>query len=138
MVSIGAEPNYFLVTYSPGASWNEALSYEEQPALKLHHEYLESLHVSDMIVMGGTAADNDKGYLSVMLVRTGSLEEAEKMAALDPGVQTRLVRADVVPWNVTMSSMRFIHRRSQPPIHDPDQSFSIKRIDPESRLNIDD
>lgn len=73
-----------------------------------------------------------------MLVRTGSLEEATKIATQDPGVQMRLIRAEVVPWTVTMSSMRFVHRRPRAPIRDPDQSFSIKRIDLESRLNIED
>ena len=37
-----------------------------------------------------------------------------------------------------MSSMRFVRRRPSQPIEDPDKSFSIKRVDPESRLNISD
>ena len=132
------EPNYFLLTYFPGASWNEALAYESQPGLKKHHEYLKQLHINDLIVMGGPITDMDSDYLSIMLVRIGSQEEAEKLASQDPGVMTRLVRAEVVPWAVTMSSMRFLRRRPQVPINDPDQTFNIKRIDPESRLNIED
>ena len=48
----------------------------------------------------------------------------------------RLVRAEVKAWNLNMSSMRFVRRRPNKPIVDPGESFSIKRVDPESRLNI--
>ena len=132
------DTNYFLLKYLPGASWNQAISYEEQPGLKKHHDYLKGLHINDILVMGGTVDDIDSGELSVMLLRTSSLEEAEKIASQDPGVQMRLVRAEVRAWNLNMSSMRFVQRRPYKPIVDPGQSFSIKRIDPESRLNISD
>ena len=131
------EANYFLLSYYPGASWNEAVSYQEQPGLKAHHDYVREMHINDQIVMGGPLASSSRDQLSVMLVRTGSLEEAEKLASLDPGVQTRLVRAEVLPWNVEMTSMRFVRRRPVDQIRDPDQTFSIKRVDPESRLNIE-
>ena len=136
--SRAAEPDYFLVTYSAGASWNEALSYQTQPGLKKHHEYLRSLYLDDIVVMGGPVTDINEDYLAVLLVRTGSIEQAESLVSNDPGVQTRLIRAEVVPWNVTMSSMRFVRRRAEAPTDGPDKTFSIKRIDPESRLNIED
>lgn len=132
------EPNYFLVTYAPGASWNEAISYEDQPGLKQHHQYLQKLHINDLLVMGGPVTDLNEEYLSIIVLRTGSLEEAQTIASQDPGVQTRMINASVVPWNVTMSSMRFVRRRAKAPVEAPDQSFTIKRIDPESRLNIED
>ena len=132
------EANYYLLTYLPGASWNEAISYEDQPGLKKHHEYLKELHINDLVVMGGVVPDVSQDFLSVMLLRTGSLEEAQQLAERDPGVLMRLVRASIVPWDVNMSSMRFVRRKARPPIQDPDESFSIRRIDPESRLNIED
>lgn len=132
------DTNYFLLKYLPGASWNRSISYEDQPGLKKHHEYLKGLHINDILVMGGTVDGVDSGELSVVLLRTSSLEEAEKIASQDPGVQMRLVRAEVRAWNLNMSSMRFVRRRPYNPIVDPGESFSIKRIDPESRLNISD
>lgn len=131
------EASYFLVIYTPGPSWNEALGYEKQPGLKKHHDYLKDLHINDQVVMGGSVME-DMAYeaLSVMLLRTGSLEEAKSLTIQDPGVQMRLVRAQVLPWSVDMSSMRFVRRRPSQPIEDPDKPFSIKRVDPESRLNI--
>ena len=131
------EANYFLLTYYPGPSWNEAHSYAQQPALKEHHEYVRQLHINDMVVMGGEVIEAGRRQLSVMLIRTGSLEQAERLASQDPGVQQRLIRAEVLPWDVTMSSLRFVRRKPVPRISDPDQTFTIKRVDPESRLNID-
>ena len=132
------EANYFLLSYYPGASWNSSLSYEAQPGLQGHHDYVRQMHISDQIVMGGAVASSRHGQLSVMLVRTGSLEQAERLASQDPGVQMRLVRAEVLPWEVNMSSIRVVRRQPMAPVGDPDQTFSIKRVDPESRLNIDD
>ncbi len=129
--------NYFLVTYSSGSNWNSNISYQDQPGLKKHHEYLEILHINDQLVMGGPVP-GDGDFLSVMLLRTGSIEEAEKLVSQDPGVQTRVVSATVVPWSVDMSSMRFVRRKPQPPIDDPEQSFKVKRVDLETRLNIED
>lgn len=132
------EANYFLLSYLPGASWNETISYEKQPGLQEHHNYLRELHVSDTIVMGGPVPDGEGAALSVMLLRTSSLEAANRIASQDPGVQRRLIRAEVLPWSVNMSSMRFIRRQPIPQIVDENQSFSLKRIDPETRLNIED
>ena len=88
--------------------------------------------------MGGPVVEIDGSvpdFLSVMLLRTGSLEEAEKLIEQDPGVQMRLIYADVVPWSVTMSSMRFVRRKPQPRIDDPEQSFRVKRVDLEQPFN---
>lgn len=75
---------------------------------------------------------------SLMLVRTGSREEAEVIARQDPGVVTRILKAQITAWNVQMSSMRFVQRQPVQPIKDVDQTFRLKRVDPESRLNIED
>ncbi len=88
-------------------------------------------------MMGGPVSDGIvRGTLSMMLLRTGSLEAATRLTQQDPGVQMHLIRAEVIPWSVNMSSMRFVQRREPPNTSSPDQSFSIKRVDPESRLNI--
>jgi len=93
----GEGTSYFLLLYTPGPSWNEALGYDKQPGLKKHHDYLKELHLNDQVVMGGSVIE-DISYdaLSMMLLRTGSLEEAQKLAAQDPGVQMRLVRAQAL------------------------------------------
>ena len=129
------DANYFFIRYLPGENWNHSISYKDQPGLKKHHSYLKKLHINDQVVMGGPV-DGEPG--SLMLVRTGSREEAEAIARQDPGVETRIVKAEITAWNVQMSSMRFVRRQPVPPIEDPDQPFRLKRIDRESQLLIED
>ncbi len=129
------DANYFLIRYLPGENWNHSISYKDQPGLKKHHAYLQKLHINDRVVMGGPV-DGEPG--SLMLVKAGSREEAEAIARQDPGVETRIVNAEITAWNVQMSSMRFVRRQPVSPIEDPDQTFRLKRIDPESQLNIED
>lgn len=133
--SSAEEANYFLIRYLPGENWNHSISYQDQPGLKKHHSYLQKMHISDQVVMGGVVS-GEPG--SLMLVRTGSREQAETIARQDPGVETRILRTEVTAWNVSMSSMRFVRRQPMPPIKDPDQSFKVKRVDLESQLNIED
>lgn len=128
------EASYFFIRYLPGENWNHSISYEDQLGLKEHHAYLRKLHINDQVVMGGLVS-GEPG--SLMLVRTGSREEVEAIARQDPGVITRIVNAEVTGWNVQMSSMRFVRRQPVPPIRDPDQTFRLKRLDPESRLNLE-
>ncbi len=73
-----------------------------------------------------------------MLIRTSSREEAEVIARQDPGVVTRILEAEVTAWDVQMSSMRFVQRQPVQPVKDFDQTFRLKHIDPESRLNMED
>ncbi len=135
-----SQPNYFLLTYAKGSNWNESISYNDQPGLKKHHAYLQGLHINDQLVMGGPVADVEgveSDLVGVMLLRTASLEEAHSLVDQDPGVQARLVYPTLIPWDARISSMRFVRRKPMPDIDDPEQSFSIKRVDPESRINLD-
>ncbi len=119
---------------NPGTNWNHAIDYIAQPGLKAHHRYLRQLYIDDQLVMGGPLPD---GVGSMVLIRTGSLEEATKLVQMDPGVQTKVITVEVMPWDVTMSSVRVVRRKPQPPEDDSEQSFHVKRIDLESRLNIE-
>ncbi len=129
------EANYFLIRYLPGESWNDSIPYADQPGLKKHHQYIQQLHAADMVVMGGSVVGEQGG---LVLVRTGSMDEARALVQQDPGIKTRLLQANVTGWDVNLSSMRFVRREKMAPIRDPDQVFRVKRIDLESRLNIED
>ena len=135
--SLAETPNHFLIALSPGSSWNEAISYEEQPGLREHHNYVRQLHLSDQLVMSGPVTDINDPFVALLLVRTGSREEAEQIAQRDPAVETRILRAMIIPWYVQASSLRFIRQKSSPSVNDGDQSFSIRRYDPDSRLNLE-
>ena len=117
------------------SSWNEQLSYLEQKGLADHHRYLGELHANDVVIMGGEVDDTARDAIAVYLVRAGSLDDADKIAQLDPGVQTRLVRVSVLPWYVSLSSVRIVKRRRPSVVNDPDETFTIKRLDPNSSLN---
>jgi len=129
------EANYFLIRYLPGENWNHSISYQEQPGLKQHHQYLSDRQKQNQLMMGGPVT-GEPG--SLMLVRTGSLEEAQAIAQQDPGVKTNILKTEITAWDVQMSSMRFVRREPMPPLQNPEQSFRLKRVDPESRLNIDE
>jgi uncharacterized protein YciI len=126
--------NYFLIRYLPGENWNSEISYEDQPGLKQHHLYLREQQTHGPLLIAGPLG-GEPGALA--LVRTGSLEEAEAIARQDPGVKTQIVKAAVTAWDIQMSSMRFDKREPMPPLDDPEQPFRLKRIDPESRINIE-
>ena len=74
-IAWGDEAGYFLLTYTPGASWNHAISYEEQPGLKKHHEYLKDLHLNDILVMGGNVDGDDALGVMLILNATGVVDE---------------------------------------------------------------
>ncbi len=133
--SVADDPvNYFMIRYLPGENWNQSISYEQQPGLKSHHEYLRSLYLKDQVLMAGPVKDAAGG---LALVRTGSLEEAQALVRQDPGVVTMILKTVITPWAVQMSSVRFARRQPMVPIKDPEQSFKLKRVDPESRLNLE-
>ncbi len=129
------ETNYFLIRYLPGENWNNDISYEDQPGLKQHHQYLRDQQTNGPLAMAGPLVGEAGG---LVLVRTGSMEEAEAIARQDPGVKTKIVKPEVTAWDIRLSSMRFVRRQPMPPLDDPEQTFRLKRIDPEARINIED
>jgi uncharacterized protein YciI len=128
------QANYFLLRYLPGDNWVQNISYAKQPGLKAHHDYLRRLHINDQVVMGGTTLDT---VGSMMLVRSTSLEQVRTLVEFDPGVRTRIVSVELIPWDVTMSSMRPVRRKAEASSAEPGQSYRLKRIDLDSRLNIE-
>lgn len=127
-------PSFFLLTYSPGMNWNDAVPFAEQPGIKAHRTYLEGLYENDIVRMGGETADAPG---AVVLVRVGSKEEARSVASRDPAVINRILEVEVTGWRVDMSSMRHA-RRHQQPVRDPYEPFRIERLDPDAPINLKD
>jgi len=50
-------------------------------------------------------------------------------------VISNVLKAEVMGWRVSMSSMRQFERNIPEP-HDPNQPFRIERLDPESPINL--
>lgn len=101
-------------------------------SLDPHADYLRALHDRDIVLMGGPAANAD---LEFVLVRVGSIGQAQSVARADPLVTSGLLSVMVYDWRVAMSSMRSV-RRSVSPERAADKPFRVERLDPGAPINI--
>ena len=120
--------DYYLVQYSPGENWHERTAYAEQPGLAGHLGDLQKLHITDQLAIGGTLRDRDMS----VVVRAASLSQAQQLVSENPGIQNRVITAELSRWEVSMSSLRMVRRKAAP--SDDTQSYHLKRIDPASQL----
>ena len=127
-------PAYFVVTFEPGQKWVKTLTMDSQPGYKEHRLYLELLHRENAVVMEGRLGDSSK---SMMVLRAESLDEANRIAAGDPGVISRVLTSSVVPWRVGLSSLPHLHRVI-PEVSRPDKPFMVERIGPDGPINLPD
>ncbi len=132
--SIADESGYFLIRFLPGENFNTALGYASQPGLKAHHAYQLKMHVADQLVMAGSVTGDEVG---MAVIRTSSREEAEALVNADPGVVSKILRAEVLHWDLALSSMRFMPQKPMQPLADPDAPFKLRRIDSDSAINIE-
>lgn len=126
---------YYVLYYTPGENWTEGTPYDEQPGIEAHFEYLGKLFEDRRLLMGGRLRDAATG---LMILRTGSLEEAREVVENDPGVVEGIVDATVNTWDVRMSSMRWTRRRAPPVEHNPDEPWHLKSIDPSAPINLEE
>ncbi|MDZ7686367.1 MAG: YciI family protein [Gammaproteobacteria bacterium] len=133
-VSAEEPPNFYLLEYRPGENWSESVSFADQPGIQAHIDYLEQLYVNDIVRMGGETVGQPG---ALVLLRVGSIEQAEAVAQRDPAVVNRILDYEVTGWRVEMSSMRH-SRRMQQPVRDPDKPFRLERLDPDSPINLKD
>ena len=128
------EPNFFLIRYYPGENWNRSISYAEQPGLRAHHAYVEDLYKRDQMVMSGEV---DGESVGLAMVKVPNLEDVEAIVRTDPGVATKILRAEIIGWDIRYSSMRFVKPRPVEAIEDPDKPFRLRRRDQDSAINTD-
>ena len=96
-------PVYFVLLHSPGPAWAKGVPFREQPGVKAHVEYMAGLLRQNVLVMGGPFLDNTGG---LMIARSGSLEEAQRLADEGPAVKSGLLRVEVHPWMVPMATVQ--------------------------------
>ncbi len=97
------EGEYLAVVLSQGSMWDTHKSRDEQEGMKEHRAYMLSLFERGEIVIGGPFLDRPGG---VAVYRTKTLEEAEKLAAADPGVRSGLIRAEVTRWRMGVGAVK--------------------------------
>ncbi len=129
---VAAEPHFYLLSYTPGASFDAALPYDQQPGMRPHEEYVRQLHDRETVIMSGTLA-NEPGEL--VIVRVDAEDQARRIASEDPAVMSRLLQVDVKGWRLELSSMRRF-KRPLPEMRDPDAPFQVERLDPGSPINL--
>lgn len=96
----GKRPVYHVIFHTPGIKWVDSLSFQEQPGVMEHINYMATFLESKKLVEGGPFLDNSGG----MMVFNGTKEEAEKIANADPAVKAGLLKVSVRPWLVAMST----------------------------------
>lgn len=90
-----ALPVYHVIFHSPGPRWDTRVSFQEQPGVMEHVQYCSQFLQKGLLVMGGPFLDNSGG---MMVLRTATIEEAQKIALDDPAVRGGLLRVVVRPW----------------------------------------
>lgn len=97
-----APPLYYVMLHSPGPAWVKDVPFREQPGVDAHVQYMRNLLQQGLIVMGGPFLDDSGG---MMIARSPDLEEARRVASQDPAVKNGLLRVQVRPWMVPMSTV---------------------------------
>jgi len=91
----------FVVFYRPGPAFDPAKRFEDQPGIKAHPRYMQSLLAQGRLVVGGPFLDGSNTGLA--FVEAGSLDEARAIVEGDPTVKAGLQQVDVKPWLAAFS-----------------------------------
>jgi uncharacterized protein YciI len=91
----------FVVFYSPGPAFDHAKGLVEQPGIRAHGQYLQSLLAQGRLVMAGPFMDNSNGGMSIL--EAASLDEARALVGDDPTVKAGLLKVEVKPWLTAFS-----------------------------------
>jgi uncharacterized protein YciI len=101
--TMGSPPVYHVLFHSPGPNWSPELSFQEQPGIREHVQYMSGLLQKGDLLMGGPFLDNSGG---MMVSRIPTMEQALKVAEDDPAVKSGLLKVAVKPWLVPMTGRK--------------------------------
>lgn len=91
----------FVVFHSPGPAWQMGVDFREQPGVGAHVMHYRTLHEQGKLEMGGPFLLQDAGGMMVTTTDV-SQSEIEAFAAVDPAVQSGLLRFEIRPWYTPM------------------------------------
>lgn len=121
----------YIVQFQQGENWSAKYKYESQPGIERHLKYWQNLYLQEILLMSGPFEDQSGG---LFLLRTKDRPTAEALLAGDPAVQSKLIEASIQKWRILTSAMRSM--KPQLIEIDPDQSFKVERLDPDSPINL--
>lgn len=93
----------FVVLHSPGPAWVAGKGPFEQPGLQAHVDHYRQLLAAGKLALGGPHLDAKGGG---MMIPAAGVSEAEisRFASEDPAVKSGLLKVEVRPWLIGMSS----------------------------------
>lgn len=96
-------PVFHVLLHTPGPQWQDGVSFQDQPGVGLHVQYMAGLLQQGLLVMGGPFLDDTGG---MMISRAQTIEDALRIANKDPAVTSGLLRVTVRPWMVPMQDVK--------------------------------
>ena len=85
----------FAVLYRRGPNWLPDRPLSAQP-LQAHVAYMEALHTSDCLSMGGPFTDESGG---LVILTVDSMERAQELIAQDPAVLEGILSPEIHEWD---------------------------------------
>jgi uncharacterized protein YciI len=88
---------YLIRPVRPG--WIDGLTPEEETILEAHFQYLEGKLQEGVLLLAGPCLDRAFG---IVLLRAGSLSEAEAIMRQDPAVAGGVMTAEMHPFRISL------------------------------------
>lgn len=87
-------PQYFIVLYTTGESWDNSKQAYEQTYFKEHSAHLAQLRKEKRIDIGGRYSDT-----GMLLLKASNQAEAEELINKDVAMQNKLFKAAIFPFS---------------------------------------
>lgn len=111
----------YVVMMTKGPKW------KSEKELDPHVKYWTELADKGIVVLGGPFADGSGGML---VLKTATKEEAEKLAKEDPAVKAEMLRAEVKAWKVVL-------KEKTNPLLDPEDPRMNQKAPDEFKVKIE-
>lgn len=121
---------YYLLSYEPGPAWNSEAGLRQE-SLAQHQKYLMTLFNNDYLVLAGDLGQEGE---TLTVIRSETLEQARRLAAQDPAIKSDILKVKIEKWQIKLSSVRFVSRRSKGNPAIQEGPFVLKRIDPKAAV----
>ena len=99
----GAPHIRYIIVHSPGPSWEKGKDFREQAGVEGHVMHYRAVHAAGQLQLGGPFLLPDSGGMMIPVEGLSELE-VRRIAETDPAVLSGLLKAEVRPWYVAMSS----------------------------------
>jgi uncharacterized protein YciI len=108
---------YVLCILETGPKDAEIKGTERQEVFAGHFANIGRLANEGKLVVAGPFGKNDRGYRGLYIFNVATVEEAQKLVALDPAVKAGVFVPDLTPWygSAAMMLVNETHKRIEKP-----------------------